>query len=254
MAAIPYMPFYVADYLADAAHLTTLEHGAYLLLIMNYWQRGEPLPDNDRKLSRIVGMLESEWVEVRESLSEFFTIIDGFWHHGRIDRELDKVRAKSEKARSAGKVSAERRFNDRSTDVQQPFNERSTSAEQTFNHTDTDTDTDTDTGKKDKKRTGVRVAEKPDDVSQEVWDDFKALRAKLNAPLSVTALAGIRRESEKAGIPLEMAMQKCCERGWRGFNAEWVAGKNPRDGTTTKYTAITLQNAKNLESFVNGSA
>ena len=46
MAALPYMQLYVADYLADTMHLTTEEHGAYLLLIMNYWQTGKPIKEN----------------------------------------------------------------------------------------------------------------------------------------------------------------------------------------------------------------
>lgn len=126
MAAIPYMPFYVADYLADAAHLTTLEHGAYLLLIMNYWQRGKPLPDIDKKLSRIAGLAEDEWARIRPELEEFFDIEDGEWRHKRIDAELDAVRSKSEKAREAGKASAKQRLSKRSANVEQPLNERST--------------------------------------------------------------------------------------------------------------------------------
>lgn len=43
MPSIPYMPLYVADYMADASHLSTEEHGAYLLLLLGYWQRGKPL-------------------------------------------------------------------------------------------------------------------------------------------------------------------------------------------------------------------
>ena len=129
MAALPYMPLYVADYLADAAHLSTLGHGAYLLLIMTYWQRGEALPDDERKLARIARMTDAEWQDVRDDLREFFDIAEGEWRHSRIEQELEKVRAKSKASSEAGKASAKRRMNKRSTPV-----------EQTFNHTDTDTD------------------------------------------------------------------------------------------------------------------
>lgn len=140
MAALPYMPLYVADYLADTAHLTALEHGVYLLLIMNYWQRGKALPSDDERLARIARVSVSEWKQVRPALAEFFAHEDGAWVHDRIEYELSRVQEKSTKARQAGQRSAAVRYNGRLTDVQQTLNERSTDVEQTFNHTDTDTD------------------------------------------------------------------------------------------------------------------
>ena len=143
MAALPYIQLYPADYLADTTHLTLQEHGAYLLLILNYWQRGFPPKDNDKRLSAICRISESHWLELREILSEFFDIRDGCWYHDRIEYDLEFVKSKSEKASRAGKASARKRIdnkdnsNERSTDVQQ----RTSTA---LNHTDTDTDTDTD--------------------------------------------------------------------------------------------------------------
>lgn len=121
MAALPYMPFYPADYFADAHHLTTVEHGAYFLLITTYWMRGEPLPDDDRKLSKFAKLSMSEWQDMREEISDFFDIEGGLWRHKRIDRDLLRVAEKVEQARNAGKASAKRRGNVRSADDELPL-------------------------------------------------------------------------------------------------------------------------------------
>ena len=81
------------------------------------------------------------------------------------------------------------------------------------------------------------VLSKPDDVSSEqIWNDFLALRNARHAPLTETALNIIRKEAHKAGISLEQALETCCMRGWQGFKAEWyLKGQNrfqstgPRD-------------------------
>jgi hypothetical protein len=71
--------------------------------------------------------------------------------------------------------------------------------------------------------------EKPIAVSEQVWDDFIALRKAKRAPLSQTALAGILSEADKALMTLEDALTECITRGWQGFKAEWMKPK-----TTTK--------------------
>lgn len=68
----------------------------------------------------------------------------------------------------------------------------------------------------------------PDGVSPSVWQDFKKLRAAKRAPITDTALAGIRTEAQAAGISLEKALQACCEFGWQGFNAEWYAQRQTK--------------------------
>ncbi|WP_338576277.1 DUF1376 domain-containing protein [Pseudomonas canadensis] len=89
MAALPYMQLYVADYLADTMHLTTEEHGAYLLLIFNYWQTGKPIPK--ARLSRIARLSSDRWLEVVDALSEFFEDDGEQWIHLRIERDIETV-------------------------------------------------------------------------------------------------------------------------------------------------------------------
>lgn len=80
----PWIPIYIADYLKDTTHLGALESGAYLHLIMDYWQNAG-LPTEDRLLARIAKMTDKEWKVSKVILQAFFH--DG-WKHKRIDKEL----------------------------------------------------------------------------------------------------------------------------------------------------------------------
>ena len=82
--ARPWMPFYVADYLGDTEHLSTVQHGAYCLLLFSYWKRGT-LPDDDQQLANITRLPLDEWLTHRPTLQAFF--FDG-WTHKRMEAEL----------------------------------------------------------------------------------------------------------------------------------------------------------------------
>src|SRR5690554_2454758 len=149
MAALPYIQLYPADYLADTMHLTTEEHGAYLLLIFNYWQTGKAIPK--KRLQKIARIPNDRWPSVEDSLSEFFSDDGECWTHERIERDLESVNGALEQRVRAGKASAEarkrakqtkneREGNDRSTTVKNPL-ERKGSEKPTNKDTDTDTDT-----------------------------------------------------------------------------------------------------------------
>jgi uncharacterized protein YdaU (DUF1376 family) len=139
MAALPYMQFYVAEYQADTMHLTAEEHGAYLLLIFNYWQTGKPIPES--RLQKISRVSSDRWADVEQSLIEFFVETDGCWKHERIEADLIAAKDSQAQRAAAGKASAEarkaakrdelkRQSNARSTPVEQSSNERSTNKEQ----------------------------------------------------------------------------------------------------------------------------
>lgn len=102
MSAPLWMPLYIADYLADTRRLNAAEHGAYLLLIMEYWQIGS-LPEDDRQLSRIACMTEKEWKDARPIVEGFF---EEGWKHKRIDAELANASETMSKRSAAGKAGA----------------------------------------------------------------------------------------------------------------------------------------------------
>ena len=110
-----------------------------------------------------------------------------------------------------------------------------------------DTDKDTDTDKEVDKKT--RAVAPPDGVSDSVWQDFKALRKTKKAPVTETAINGIKREGEKAGMKLGEVLAMCCERGWVGFKAEWVH-ESTRGTSVNKQEALEARNRAVADGWV----
>lgn len=121
MASLPYMQLYVADYLADTYHLTTEEHGAYMLMLMNYWQTGKALRYD--RIPSVVRMDKKRFKEIENNLCDFFTIEDDLWVHERIEEDLKSVLNKSNKASE----SAKKRWQNKTSNA---------NAEQTESHKD----------------------------------------------------------------------------------------------------------------------
>lgn len=94
-----WMPLYVGDYLRDTRDLNTLQHGAYLLLIMHYWQH-DALPTDDARLAAIAGLSVAQWRRIREPVQAKFA--EG-WKHKRIDAELARLDRAVMQRRLAGR-------------------------------------------------------------------------------------------------------------------------------------------------------
>jgi len=139
------MPLYISEYLADTAHFSTLTHGAYLLLIMNYWQTEKPLPNDDKKLAAITRLSMANFKKINTDLKKMFFTSEGRLVHKRIEKELAIFREKAALAR----VKAEKRWEGKEKNsyaAAMPQQCRSIAAAMPRQcYTDTDTDTDTDT-------------------------------------------------------------------------------------------------------------
>lgn len=98
----PFMQLYVADYLGDTRHLTTEQHGAYLLLLMAMWRADGVLPEDARKLARISGCTPSRWARIADDVLAFFDVADGVLTNKRLKLELEKAQEKSIQRAEAG--------------------------------------------------------------------------------------------------------------------------------------------------------
>jgi uncharacterized protein YdaU (DUF1376 family) len=104
-----WMPVFIGDYLADTMHLSTEQHGAYLLLLFHLWRRGQ-LPDDDVALAQITGLAGKAWSLQRAVLAEFFEIREGQWQHGRVERERSRIAAKQQTNSNKAKLAATSRW------------------------------------------------------------------------------------------------------------------------------------------------
>lgn len=119
-----YFQFNIGDYASHTRHLSPMEDLAYRRLLDLYYLKDGQVYGDEAEVARQVGLREYVQ-EVKQVLQDFFCLdADDRWSHARCDAEIAHFRQKSEKASNAGKASAQRRSNVRSTDVQPTNNQQ----------------------------------------------------------------------------------------------------------------------------------
>jgi len=95
MAEAPVFPLWTDAYLADTGHLSTIEHGAYLLLLVTMWRAGGSLPNDDKLLARYARLTPAQWKRIKPTLWRYFQVSSDGITQGRLTDELNAVRRKS---------------------------------------------------------------------------------------------------------------------------------------------------------------
>lgn len=108
-----YFSFHIGDYKSHTHHLNLIEDLAYRRLLDHYYLHEAPI--KQREIARQIGMREHE-AEVLSVLEEFFLSTEDGYINPRADKEIEAYHQRVEQASKAGRASAERRFNSRSTD------------------------------------------------------------------------------------------------------------------------------------------
>ena len=206
-----YYQFHIGDYKSHTHHLSLMEDLAYRRLLDYYFLHEQPIKHRD--IARQIGMREHE-EDVMTVLNEFFiSTADGFVSP-RADKEIKQYKEFAE----AGKRGAAKRWGT-------PPNGEAISPP---NATPIATINQEPITNNHKPKNTNTVAP-PHGVTVMVWQDWLKLRKAKKAAVTQTALDGIQREADKAGVSLQTVLETCCERGWTGFKAEWMQSHAHQD-------------------------
>lgn len=106
MSRCDMMPFWTDAYLGDTSDLSTEEHGAYILLLVHAWRANTcSIPNDDKKLARIVRLTPLKWKKIKYDVLSFWVLDETAeaWVQKRLKKEWDKQRqyskTQSEKAK-----------------------------------------------------------------------------------------------------------------------------------------------------------
>jgi uncharacterized protein YdaU (DUF1376 family) len=228
-----YYQFNIGDYQSHTSHLSEMEDLAYRRMLDWCYLHEKPLPLEIDEIARLIRMRShSDCIAV--VLREYFERNAEGWVSLRVIAEILKVGIKSDKASASAKARWGKKDN-KIKDLSKDANALRTQSEGNATQ-DTLPNTQDPLHKTQKKDTAIAVC--PINVDEQVWSDFLALRKVKKAPMTVTALAGIKREADKAGWPFEKAIAECVARGWTGFKADWVADKGLSKTGQTNQTVM----------------
>jgi len=208
-----YYQFHIGDYKSHTHHLSLLEDLAYRRLLDFYFLHEKPIKHRD--VARQIGMREHE-EDVMTVLNEFFISTEDGFVSPRADKEIKQYKEFAE----AGKRGAAKRWGT-------PPNGEAISPPNATPIATINQEPITTNHKP--KREKATIVACPPDVSQQIWNDWVALRKSKKAPITQTVLNGAIAEAKILGWPLEKFLAEWCSRGSQGLTAERIIKPNPAD-------------------------
>lgn len=223
----------LGDYAKKAGRLSMLQHGSYTLLIDACYDR-EQFPTLEEAIEWTWASTTEEVEAVTFVLRKFFTLEDDIYVQKRIQEEIAEYHNKAETNKRIAIERETLRAAKRTERTQGVDSASKSGDEPPPNHKPRTTN---HKPKEEKSAVAPHLLGVPEKL---LADFFKVRKAKRGGELTETALAGIAREGEKAGLTLNEAITACCEYSWVGFNAGWYADRHKTRASTavnatTKY-------------------
>ena len=186
-----------------------------------------------------------------------FKKVDDCWVSESLDKIIDGVQEKSNKAAKSAKARWEKRKSN--ADAMQTECERNANACETDANecernanamlTNKPINQITNKEKIEKKKSDLV---KPESVDDDLWDEWLGFKKSVTkAKITQRMVDAMVREAAKAGISTSQAMVTQMENGWQGFKAEYV---NKRNGTASfAFDPATVDYSKGLIENEDGS-
>lgn len=207
-----------------------LEHGAYTLLIDACYDR-EQFPTLEQAIDWCWARTEAEIDAVKFVLSKFFELRDGIYVQPEIEEAVAKYQANADtNRRIAQEREAKRKENgspvdEENTNRARSVNEASPNQEPLTNKPRT---SNQEPKTKNKKTTDLDYSSWPQMPSDQIFEDWKAVRKQKRALITQTVINEFGKELFRAvavGFTVDQCLTACVTQNWQGFKAEWLQNK-----------------------------
>lgn len=222
-----YYDHHIADYRKDTSHLSLLEHGIYRQLLDSYYLNEKPLVLDHAILMRSHCVRSAEDMRAFENvLSDFFVRTEDGYMHKRCDVVIEAYQAKSAKAGESAKARWDRVRAEKDT------NALKTQCDGNANHKPITNNQEPYKEHTSRKARDDSYSMLEDllarNVSEQIAKDWLKVRKVKKLAGTLTAMEKVLKQVELTGMALEDVLRLCCERGWGGFEAEWLKNVEAR--------------------------
>lgn len=221
MKTDPWMPLWIGDYLRDTMHLTTIQHGGYLMVLMALWTSPSgKLPFDEKTLCRITRMTPQEWEENHLVITQFLTVKDGMFYQQRLLHERLKSEEIRKKRAESGRLGGRPRKafgleSEKNQTVKQ--NESKTKVSHNHNHSTKEPPLSPKAKKRAVDQVLIpEVLNKPEFLT--AWSDW--IQARKDNGKRVSYMAGVHQIKMLSELGVEKAIlsiRQSITNDWRGL-------------------------------------